>query len=162
LGMLLGLVLAIGAAVLVIAHEDGTFLSAVLGTIACVLVGLAVPADAMRAVQGISSSPLVLIAAMVFEAVALAAIVGFLVAGAGRVRALQVGVAAAGIVSAVLIGIGALATLFQELAGIDMPQPSLSVVLIVSLVALVVGSVVSGVLDTVRDRRQAEPVPEAQ
>src|SRR5699024_10441049 len=127
LGMLLGLVLAVGAAVLVIAHEDGTFLSAVLGIAACVLV----------------------------------AIVGFLVAGAGRVRALQIGVGAAGIVSAVLIGVGALAALVHDLAGTDLPSLPLRAVLIVSLSALVIGSVVGGVLETVRGRREAEPVPEA-
>src|SRR5699024_1740234 len=161
LGMLLGLVLAVGAAVLVIAHEDGTFLSAVLGIAACVLVALAVPAHATRAVLDLSSSPLVLIAAMVIEAVALVAIVGFLVAGAGRVRALQIGVGAAGIVSAVLIGVGALAALVHDLAGTDLPSLPLRAVLIVSLSALVIGSVVGGVLETVRGRREAEPVPEA-
>ena len=161
LGMLLGLVLAVGAAVLVIAHEDGTFLSAVLGIAACVLVALAVPAHATRAVLDLSSSPLVLIAAMVIEAVALVAIVGFLVAGAGRVRALQIGVGAAGIVSAVLIGVGALAVLVHDLAGTDLPSLPLRAVLIVSLSALVIGSVVGGVLETVRGRREAEPVPEA-
>lgn len=162
LGMLLGLVFAVGAAVLVIVHEEGTFLSAVLGVAACVLVALAVPADAMRAVLGLSSSLLVLIAATVIEAVALVAIVGFLVSGAGRVRALQIGVAAAGIVSAVLIGMGALALLFEDLAGVSLPQPPQSAVLITALVALVIGSVVGGVLDTVRGRRQAEPAPEVR
>ena len=161
LGMLLGLLCAIGAAVLVIVQEDATLVSTVLGIVACVLVALAVPADALRAVLGLSSSPLVLIAAMVIEAVALVAVVGFLVAGAGRVRALQIGVAAAGIVAAVLIAVGVLGTLFHDLAGVDMPQPPLTAVLITALVALVIGSVAGGVLEMMRGRKQAEPVQEA-
>lgn len=162
LAMLLGLVCAIAGAVLVMVQSDGTTLSAVLGIVACVLVALAVPAEALRAVLDLSTSPLVLIAAMVIEAVALAAIVGFLVAGAGRVRALQIGVAAAGIVSAVLLGVGALAALLHDAAGVGMPQPPLNAVLITALVALVIGSVVGGVLDALRGRRQVEPAPEAQ
>ncbi|ASK65925.1 hypothetical protein CFK39_08890 [Brachybacterium avium] len=160
IGMLLGLACAIVAAVLVIIQDDGTTVSTVLGVIACVLIGLAVPADAMRAILSLSSSVLVLIAAMVIEAVALAAIVGFLVAGAGRVRALQIGVAAAGIVSAVLIGEGVLAILLRDAAGVALPQASLTAMLITALVALVIGSVVGGVLDTVRSRRQVEPIRE--
>ena len=161
LGMLLGLACAIAAAVLVILQDDGTLISAVLGIVACVLVALAVPTDALRAVLGLSTSPLVLIAAMVIEAVALVAVVGFLVAGAGRVRALQIGVAAAGIISAVLIAAGVLAIIAGDVAGVDLPQPPLTAVLITALVALVIGSVVGGVLDTMRGRRQVEPAPEA-
>src|SRR5699024_653312 len=93
---------------------------------------------------------------------ALPIFVGFLVAGAGRARALQIGVGAAGIVSAVLIGVGALALLVQDLAGADLPSPPLRAVLVVSLIALVIGSVVGGVLETERGRREAEPVPEAR
>src|SRR5699024_7427413 len=162
LGMLLGLVFAVGAAVLVIVHEEGTFLSAVLGVAACVLVALAVPADAMRAVLGLSSSLLVLIAAMVIEAVALVALVGFLVAGAGRARAMQIGAGAARTVCAVLIGGGALALLVQDLAGAGLASPPLRAGLVGSRIALVIGSVVGGVLETVRGRREAEPVPEAR
>src|SRR5699024_5352150 len=141
---------------------DGTFLSAVLGIAACALIGLAVPADATRAVQGLSSSPLVLIAAMVIEAVALVAIVGFLVAGAGRARALQIVVGAAGLGSAVRIAAGALAVLVQDLAGAVLPSAPLRAVLVVWLIARVLGGVVGGVLETVRGRREAQPVPEAR
>src|SRR5699024_5429284 len=74
----------------------------------------------------------------------------------------QIGVGAAGIVSAVLIGVGALALLVQDLAGADLPSPPLRAVLVVSLIALVIGRVVGGVLETARGRREAEPVPEAR
>ncbi|MDN5821989.1 MAG: hypothetical protein L0H39_10920 [Brachybacterium sp.] len=124
IGMLLGLACAIVAAVLVIIQDDGTTVSTVLGVAACVLIGLAVPADAMRAILDLSSSLLVLIAAMVIEAVALVAIVGFLVAGAGRVRALQIGVAAAGIVSAVLLGEGVLAIVLRTRRPRSLPSSS--------------------------------------
>src|SRR5699024_1736548 len=149
LGMLLGLVFAVGAAVLVIVHEEGTFLSAVLGVAACVLVALAVPAAAVRAVRGLSSSLLVLLAALVVQAGAVAAIVGVLGSGGAPWRALRRGVAAAGMVSAVLIAVAALALLFEDLAGVSPPQPPPSAVLITALVALVLGSVAGGVLDTV-------------
>lgn len=154
--MLLGLLCAIAAGVMVIVFEDGTTLSTVLGIIACALIGLGVPGEALPAYFGLSSSLLVVVAGMVIEAVALVAIVGFLVAGAGRVRALQIGVAAAGIVSAVLLGAGMIAHLLHEIAGLDLPQIPLGATLVVALVALAIGSVVGGVLETMRGRRQAE------
>lgn len=162
LAMLLGLLAAVVAAVLVIVQDDGTTLSAALAIGACALVALAVPMEAMTMGLGISSSPLVLIAGMVVEAVALAAIVGFLVAGAGRVRALQVGVAAAGIVAALLLAVGVLRTLFDAAAGIGTGHLPLTVVTILALVALVVGSVVGGVLHTLRDRREMQSAQDAR
>lgn len=141
--MLLGLLCAIAAGVLVIVLEDGTTLSTVVGVAACLLIGMGAPGEALPAFFGLSTSVLVVAAAVVIEAVALVAIVGFLVAAAGRVRALQIGVAAAGAIAALLVALG--------LLGLEIP---LSTVLILTLSALVIGSVVSGVLDAVRGRRR--------
>lgn len=160
--MMLGLLCAIVAGVLVIVLEDGTALSATVGIVACTLIGLGTPSTALPAFFGLSSSLLVVVGGVVIEAVALVAITGFLVAGAGRVRALQIGVAAAGIVSALMLVAGTLAHLIHEVAEIHIPQVPLGATLVLALVALVIGSVVGSVLDTVRNRRQAEPVTDVR
>jgi hypothetical protein len=154
IGMLAGLVCAAVAGVLVLVLEDGTALSTTVGVLACVLIGLGAPGEAMPALFGFSASLLVVLAAVVIGAVALVAIVGFLVAVAGRVRALQIGVASAGIVAAVLTGIGMLLQLLHEAVELHVPQLPLLATLVMVLVALVIGSVVGGVLDTMRARRR--------
>lgn len=160
--MMLGLLCAIVAGVLVIVLEDGTGLSAATGIVACSLIGLGAPSTALPAFFGLSSSLLVAVAGVVIEAVALVAIAGFLVAGAGRVRALQIGVAAAGIVSALLMVAGTFSHLIHEVAGARLPEMPLGALLVMALVALVIGSVVGGVLDTARGRRRADPAADAR
>lgn len=148
IALLLGLLCAILAGVLVILLEDGATFSAVVGILACTLIGLGTPGEALPAYFGLSSSLLVVVAGVVIEAVALVAIVGFLVAAAGRVRALQIGVAVAGIVAAVILILGSLTEV-----------PMLGI-LITVLVALVVGSISGGVRETLRVRRQSTSAAE--
>lgn len=114
----------------------------------------------MVAMLGISSSTLVVLSSIVIGAVALVAIVGFLVAVAGRVRALQIGVAVAAIVGGLISVFGMVTYLLNEVAGADLPQIPLTATLITVLVALVIGSVVGAVLELMTSRRSAAKVPE--
>ncbi|MGP9537286.1 hypothetical protein ACT3SP_04705 [Brachybacterium sp. AOP43-C2-M15] len=155
LALLLGLVGAIVSAVLVVALEDGTRLTAAIGIVACALIGFGEPGQALPALFGLSTSLLVVLAAVVIEAVALVVIVGALVAAAGRARALQIGIAVAGAVAAVLMGLGILFRVLHETAGVAAPHVSLGVLLVSVLVALALGSITGGVLETVRARRRA-------
>ena len=152
IGMLVGLLCAIVAAVLIIVLEDGNVVAATIGTIACLLIGLGLPVDTVPAMLGISSSPLVVLTSAVIGAVALVAITGFLVSAAARSRALQIGVAVAAIVAAVLTGFGVLLHLADQVIDISGARPSMSPTLISVLVALVVGSIGGGVLEAVRSR----------
>ena len=149
IGLVLGLACAIGAAVLVILVEDGNTLATTVGVIACVLIGIGQPGRTLPAMQELSSSILVVIASVVIGAVALVAITGFLVAAAGRVRALQLGVAVAAILAAVLIAIGML-----------LPEPPVLGTLITVLIVLALGSVGGGVLETMKARQQPAVAPE--
>ena len=152
IGMLVGLLCAIVAAVLIIVLEDGNVVAATIGTIACLLIGLGLPVDTVPAMLGISSSPLVVLTSAVIGAVALVAITGFLVSAAARSRALQIGVAVAAIVAAVLTGFGVLLHLADQVIDISGARPSMTTTLISVLVALVVGSIGGGVLEAVRSR----------
>lgn len=158
--MLLGLAGAIGAAVLVVVLDEGTMLSAAVGIIACLLIGLGAPGQALPAMLAISSSQLVVIAAVVMEAVALVVLVGVLVAAAGRVRALQFGVAAAGVVAALVVGFGVLTQLTRQAADAPAAAGPNTGALIAVLVALGIGSVAGGVLESMRARRRTA-APEA-
>ena len=154
IALVIGLVLAILAAVLVIVLEEGTALTAAAGILACGFIALGAPSEALPALQDITDSPLVLLAAVVIEAVALVALVGAAVAAAGHGRALQYGIAAAGAVGAVLSLYGILASATEAL-----PAPSLMTVLITVLIALALGSIAGGVVETLRARRPAPAAP---
>ena len=150
LALLLGLVCAFVAAVLVVALEDDTGWAAGIGVLACLLIGLSAPLQAVPALEALSSSMLPVLAGTVLEAVALVLVVGFLVAGSARARALQIGIAFAGAAGAVLVGTGAVGGAAAEAAGLT-PRTTLLAV----LVALVVGSLVGGVLEMIRSRRRS-------
>ncbi|WP_114853174.1 hypothetical protein [Brachybacterium sp. YJGR34] len=150
--MLLGLLGALGAAVLVIVQSEGSTLSTAVGVVSCALIGLAEPGLTLPAMLGLSRSVLVVLSAVVIEAVTIAVLVAFLVAAGGRVRALQIGVAVAGFVTAVLLGVGVLA---RAAASADPPSASQPALLITVLVALALGSIVGGVLEVMRERRRA-------
>jgi hypothetical protein len=160
--LLLGLLCAIAAGVLVIVLKDGTGLSAAVGIVACVLIGLGEPGQTLPAMFGLSSSFLVVFAGVVVEAVAMVLLVGALVGLAGRVWALQIGVAAAGIVGGVLIAVATVLFLLHEVLGGPVPQLPQVVTLVATLAALVIGSVVGGVLTSVRSRRQVAPADAAR
>ncbi|QNN82593.1 hypothetical protein H3H54_00835 [Brachybacterium sp. Z12] len=161
IGMLLGLGCAIAAAVMIVVLDDGTVLSTVLGILACVLVGLGEPIQTVPTIFGLSSSLLVVIAAVVVEAVVLVALVGFLVAVARRVRALQIGVAAGGAVAALVLGVAVLLHVIGLATDASPPHLPLRATLIAALAAFVIGSVVAGVLGTLTARRQQAPAEEA-
>lgn len=148
--LLLGLACAFVAAVLVVVLEDDTGWAAAIGVVACLLIGLAAPLQAVPALEELSSSMLPVLAGTVLEAVALVAVVGFLVAGAGRARALQIGIALAGAVGTILVGASAVGGTAATDAGLT-PRT----MLIAVLVALVIGSLVGGVVETVRARRRS-------
>lgn len=151
---LLGLLGALVAAVLVVVLAEGNRTAAALGITACGLIGLSEPVQTLPAMFGLSTSVLVVLAAVVIEAVALVVIVGALVAVAGRARAFRIGIAAASAVSALLLGLGLVAQVLREGAGVDAPVVPLSILLIAVLAALVLGSLAGGVVESVRARRR--------
>lgn len=151
---LLGLLGALAAAVLVVALAEGNRTAAALGITACGLIGLSEPVQTLPAMFGLSTSVLVVLAAVVIEAVALVVIVGALVAVGGRARVFQIGIAAAGAVSALLLGLGLVARVLRERADVFVPAVPLSILLASVLAALVLGSLVGGVVETVRARRR--------
>ena len=148
--LLLGLACAFVAAVLVVALEDDTGWAAAIGVVGCLLIGLAAPLQAVPVLEALSSSMLPVLAGTVLEAVALVLVVAFLVAGSARARALQIGISFAGAAGAVLVGAGAVGPGAAAAAGLT-PRTTLIAV----LVALVIGSLVGGVLETVRARRRS-------
>ena len=150
LALLLGLAGAFVAAVLVVALEEDAGWAAAIGVIACLLIGLSAPLQAVPVLEALTSSMLPVLAGTVIEAVALVLVVGFLVAGSARARALQFGIASAGAAGAVLVGTGAVGGAAAEAAGLT-PRTTLLAV----LVALVVGSLVGGVLEMIRSRRRS-------
>ena len=153
--IVLGLLAAAVAGVLVFVLEDGTTWSAAIGIGSCLLIGLGAPGDALPELLGLTSSILAIGAAVVFEGVALAAIVGFLVAAAGRVRGLQFGVAAAGIVAALLTAGRTVLHALHVVAGLDVPELSLLTTLIAALVALGIGSVIGELVQMRTSRRRS-------
>ncbi len=153
--IVLGLLAAAVAGVLVFVLEDGTTWSAAIGIGSCLLIGLGAPGDALPELLGLTSSILAIGAAVVFEGVALAAIVGFLVAAAGRVRGLQFGVAAAGIVAALLTAGRTVLHALHVVAGLDLPDLSLLTTLIAALVALGIGSVIGELVQMRTSRRRS-------
>jgi hypothetical protein len=150
LALLLGLACAFVAAVLVVALEEDTGWAAAIGVVGCLLIGLAAPLQAVPVLEALSSSMLPVLAGTVLEAVALVLVVGFLVAGSARARALQIGIAFAGAAGAILVGAGAIGPAAAAAAGLT-PRTTLIAV----LVALVIGGLVGGVLETVRARRRS-------
>lgn len=155
--MLPGLALLIVAAVLVILRRGGTRLGLAVGAIGCVLIGLSEPTQTLPAMFGLGTSILMVLTAVVIEAVALVVFTGALVAAAARLGALRVGIAAAGIVAALLTGLGTLALLARTLTGLNLPPVPLIVTLTGTLVALAAGSVVGILLDSRRDQGSAGP-----
>ena len=157
IALVLGLLGAAASAVFVVVRSDGSTLTAVVGILTCVLIGLAEPAQALPAMFELTQSALVALTAVVIEAVVVALVVAALVAAGGRVRALQIGVAAAGVVAAVLIGIGALVAATGPLL-----SSPLSTQLILIVAVLVLGTIGGGVASGVHSRRvaDAEPVPD--
>ena len=153
--VVLGLLAAAVAVVLVFVLEDGTTWSSGIGIGSSLLIGLGAPGDALPELLGLTSSILAIGAAVVFEGVALAAIVGFLVMASGRVRGLQFGVAAAGIVAALLTAGRTVLHALHVLSGLDVPELSLLSTLIAALVALGVGSVVGELVEMWKSRRRS-------
>lgn len=162
IALVLGLLGAAASAVFVVVRSDGSTLTAVVGILTCVLIGLAEPAQALPAMFELTQSALVALTAVVIEAVVVALVVAALVAAGGRVRALQIGVAAAGVVAAVLIGIGALVAATGDAATGPLLSIPLSTQLIVIVAVLVLGTIGGGVASGVHSRRvaDAEPVPD--
>lgn len=146
IGLLLGLLGAIVAAVLLVVRPEGSTLTAAVGIVVCVLIGLGEPSQTLPAMLGISRSPMVVVAGVVIQAVVVVVVVGALVAASGRVRALQIGVAAAGAVAAVMLAGGVFANLMHEFVHLRLPSVPLGAQLIVVVVTLVIGTVLGGAL----------------
>jgi hypothetical protein len=157
LAMLPGLALVIVAAVLVILRRAGTRLGLALGAIGCVLIGLSEPTQTLPVMFGLGTSILMVLTAVVIEAVALVVFAGVLVAAAARLEALRVGIAAAGIIAALLTGIGTLSLLARSLIGLQLPAVPLMVTLVGTLIALVAGSIAGMVLDSRQGIADPEP-----
>lgn len=142
-----GLALAIAAAVLIVIRPEGSRVTAVVGILACVLIGLAEPSLTLPALFGISQSVLTVGAGAVMEAVVLVVVVAGLVAVGGRVRVLQIGIAAAGAVAALMAAITVIMDLLRGAAEVAVSGIPLTAQLITTTAALVIGTVVGGVLE---------------
>lgn len=133
--MALGLLCAMAASVLILLRREPALLEAVLGTVACALIGLGEPSQTLPVMFALSPSALVVVTALVIEAVAIVAIAAVLALLGGRLPALRFGVAA----GALVVGVLALWGLFG-------PAVPVEAMLIVMGVALVAGTVVGAVL----------------
>src|SRR5690625_7728761 len=91
----LGLLCVTAAAVLIVVRREPARPEVVLGTVGCALVGLGEPGQALPVLFGLSSSVLVVVTALVMEAVVIAALGGALAGLGGRIRAVRWGVAVA-------------------------------------------------------------------
>ena len=163
LALVLGILAAIGAAVLLVLRPAGSRWATALAVTACVLLGLAEPSELLPVTLALSPSVLVALAAIIVEAVAIVAVVAAFVALGSRVRALQIGVATAAAAAGVVTLIGLLILALRGAGGADLPGIPLDATLIVLLVALILGSIAGAVVPVVlRSRRQpsAPDVPD--
>ncbi|MGP5089981.1 hypothetical protein [Brachybacterium tyrofermentans] len=153
LGHLLGLSLAVVASVVIVIRSDGSWVTALIGILACAVIGLGEPSQALPALFGLSHSVIVVGAGIVIEAVVIVVVVGALVAAAGRVRALQIGIAAAGAVAAVMIGISVTLHLLRGRIELEAGGVPIVTQLVVIVVVLVIGTVGGAVLERFSGRR---------
>ena len=153
LGHLLGMALAVAASVFVVIRSDGSWLTAVIGILACAVIGLGEPSQTLPALFGLSQSVIVVGSGAVIEAVVIVVVVGALVAAAGRVRALQIGIAAAGAVAAVMIAISVIMHLLH--GRIDLESGGIPIVpqLVVIVVVLVIGTAGGALLERFSGQR---------
>lgn len=153
LGLVVGLLLALGLAVLMVLRRAGTRLAAVLGTLACLLIGLSVPAQSLPALYGLSQSVLVVLAAVVIEAMVAVALTAVLVTLSGRVRALRTGIAAGAATAGVLIMIEAVGNLLDTAAAAGPPTVTPALILVGA--AFVIGCIAGAVWESVAARQTA-------
>src|SRR5699024_3269814 len=130
----------------------------VLGTVGCALIGLGEPGQALPVLFGLSSSVLVVVTALVMEAVVIAALGGALAGLGGRVRAVRWGVAVAALVAGVLMLWGLLAAGLERLLSTTVPAVPMLPMIIVVGAALVAGTVAAVVLETRSAPRGPAPV----
>jgi len=154
----LGLLCVMAAAVLIVLRREPARLEAVLGTVGCALIGLGEPGQALPVLLGLSSSVLVVVTALVVEAVVIVALGGALAGLGGRVRAVRWGVAVAALVAGVLMLWGLIATGMERMLSATVPAvPALPMIIVVG-VALVAGTVAAVVLEMRSSPREPAPV----
>lgn len=170
---LLGMALVVAAALFVVIRSDGSRLTAVVGILACALIGLGEPSQVLPALLGLSQSDLVVGAGTVIEALVVVVVVGALVAAAGRVRALQIGIAAAGAVAAAMIAFSVVMHLMhgtsaleasdlqgvvdlQGVGGVRSGGIPLVPQLVVIVAVLVIGTILGAVVEAVLSGRRSD------
>ena len=158
LASVLGLLCVMAAAVLIVVRREPARPEAVLGTVGCALVGLGEPGQALPVLFGLSSSVLVVVTALVMEAVVIAALGGALAGLGGRIRAVRWGVAVAALVAGVLMLWGLLAAGLERLLSTTVPAVPMLPMIIVVGAALVAGTVAAVVLETRSAPRGPAPV----
>lgn len=150
IAMILGLLCVIAAgvfAVLTALDRGGEQLGMILAITGGGLVALGEPVQNIPLFFEMSSSVLVAIAGVIIELVAIAAIVGALAGIASRAAAVRLGLAITGAVTALVLLLSTLVALGD---GDGFENQTL---LILAIVALVIGSIAGGVLETLRMRR---------
>lgn len=156
-GMVLGLLCAAAAAIAVVVLGEGRTWTAALGTAACLLIGIGEPGRILAPMLVLTDSILVVLASLIVEGMALAALVGFLMAATGQARALQTGLAVAGAVAALLltadVSLGLLEQALSRTVG-DIPDLP---ILITILIALVIGGILGGIREYRRVDRARRP-----
>ena len=114
--------------------------------------------DLLPVLFGRSSSVLVVVTALVMEAVVIAALGGALAGLGGRMRAVRWGVAVAALVAGLLMLWGLIATGMERMLSATVPAvPALPMIIVVG-VALVAGTVAAVVLEMRGSPREPAPV----
>ncbi|WP_246957848.1 hypothetical protein [Brachybacterium sp. Marseille-Q7125] len=153
IAMILGLLCVIAAgvfAVLTALDRGGEQLGMILAITGGGLVALGEPVQNIPLFLAMSSSVLVVIAGVIIELVAIAAIVGALAGITSRVPAVRLGLSLAGAITALFLLISVLILLGGG-SGIGV-----STMIVIGLVALAIGSIAGGVLETLRVRRNRQ------
>lgn len=159
-GIILGLLGAMVAAVLAASRPAGSAHGTALGLVGGVLIGLSEPGQALPALFGLTQSPPVVFTAVVLEAVLLIALTVVLAIGTRRVAGLRLGVVVGALAAGILLLVGAASMLVHEIGHIHLPAPPVLVTLAVVAVAVVVGTVVGSARDRGPARRDHSTAPE--
>lgn len=159
-GIILGLLGAMVAAVLVASRPEGSAQGAVLGLVGGVLIGLSEPGQALPALFGLTQSPPVVFTAVVLESVLLIALTLVLAIGSRRVAGLRLGIIVGALAAGFLTLVGTTSLLVHEIAHIQLPSPPMLVTLVVVVVAVAVGTVVGSARDRGPARRDHSASPD--
>lgn len=151
----LGLLCVMAAGVLIVLRREPALVGAAVGTAGCALIGLGEPGRALPVVFGVSASVLVVVTALVVEAVVIVALAAALAVLGGRLVAVRFGVAVAGLVAGLLMLWAMIARGSGQLLEAGLPAIPMLPMIIVVGAALVLGIIAGGMLELRGSRPKA-------